>query len=298
MFKNKTYSPGSFGITLSGLSGGQAEPESRGVPRTSMADINLSEHLFFKEEEIMKSFFKKLSVVVLAAAMVLSVVPAMNATAAGLTIGVTKADAKTAYELNVGEDVDLAFFGATGYVAKTDSTNVEWKSSNTAVATVDKYGVVTAVKAGSTTISCTVKTAANNQTYTGSVTVTVKAAVASLEVTPKKYINGDFTYEIVFPTAEEATAAKAALDVKRVRVANGKRLELYTRVKASSVTANVLTFSFAASNGVTYRYEPKFVKYLDKKRSEGKIYNVAISHAAKKLVSVIWKMKNEATTYR
>jgi hypothetical protein len=39
-------------------------------------------------------------------------------------------------------------------------------------------------------------------------------------------------------------------------------------------------------------WEPSFAAYLAKKRAEGKHYNVAISHAAKKLVRLIFALEH------
>ena len=44
-------------------------------------------------------------------------------------------------------------------------------------------------------------------------------------------------------------------------------------------------------------WDPTFSAYLAKKRSEGKHYNVAISHAAKKLVRVIYHLEKSGQTY-
>lgn len=44
-------------------------------------------------------------------------------------------------------------------------------------------------------------------------------------------------------------------------------------------------------------WEPTFAAYLSKKRSEGKHYNVAISHAAKKLVRVIYQLEKTGQPY-
>ena len=41
----------------------------------------------------------------------------------------------------------------------------------------------------------------------------------------------------------------------------------------------------------------KFAAYLAKKRSEGKHYNVAISHAAKKLVRLIFALEKSRLPY-
>ena len=54
---------------------------------------------------------------------------------------------------------------------------------------------------------------------------------------------------------------------------------------------------FTATKSVC-NWNPVFAKYLDKKRSEGKHYNVAISHAAKKLVRLIFAMQKSGQSYR
>ena len=45
-------------------------------------------------------------------------------------------------------------------------------------------------------------------------------------------------------------------------------------------------------------HDPTFAAYLAKKRAEGKHYNVAISHAAKKLVRLIYAMERSGQPYR
>ena len=45
-------------------------------------------------------------------------------------------------------------------------------------------------------------------------------------------------------------------------------------------------------------WDPTFSAYLAKKRAEGKHYNVAISHAVKKLVRIIYAMQKSGQTYR
>ena len=45
-------------------------------------------------------------------------------------------------------------------------------------------------------------------------------------------------------------------------------------------------------------WDPVFAAYLAKKRAEGKHYNVAISHAAKKLVRVIYALQKSGQSYR
>ena len=45
-------------------------------------------------------------------------------------------------------------------------------------------------------------------------------------------------------------------------------------------------------------WEPSFAAYLDKKRAEGKHYNVAISHAAKKLVRLIFALQTSGKAFQ
>ena len=44
-------------------------------------------------------------------------------------------------------------------------------------------------------------------------------------------------------------------------------------------------------------WDESFAKYLAKKRSEGKHYNVAITHAAKKLVRLMFHLMNTGEAY-
>ena len=56
---------------------------------------------------------------------------------------------------------------------------------------------------------------------------------------------------------------------------------------------------YALYNATQYvcHWDPTFASYLEKKRSEGKHYNVAISHAAKKLVRVIYQLQRSGQAY-
>ena len=57
---------------------------------------------------------------------------------------------------------------------------------------------------------------------------------------------------------------------------------------------------YAIFNATKYvcLWDPTFAAYLNKKRAEGKHYNVAISHAAKKLVRLIYAMERSGQPYR
>ena len=57
---------------------------------------------------------------------------------------------------------------------------------------------------------------------------------------------------------------------------------------------------FALYNATKYvcHWDPAFAAYLAKKRAEGKHYNVALSHAAKKLVRLICAMEKSGLPYQ
>lgn len=57
---------------------------------------------------------------------------------------------------------------------------------------------------------------------------------------------------------------------------------------------------YALYNATKYvcLWEPSFVSYLEKKRAEGKHYNVAISHAAKKLVRLIFALETSGKAFQ
>ena len=57
---------------------------------------------------------------------------------------------------------------------------------------------------------------------------------------------------------------------------------------------------YALYNATKYicYWDPAFATYLDKKRAEGKHYNVALSHSTKKLVRLIYALENSGESYR
>ena len=58
-------------------------------------------------------------------------------------------------------------------------------------------------------------------------------------------------------------------------------------------------FRYALYNATKYvcHWDKSFGAYLEKKRSEGKHYNVAISHAVKKLIRVIYHLEKTNQQY-
>jgi hypothetical protein len=60
-----------------------------------------------------------------------------------------------------------------------------------------------------------------------------------------------------------------------------------------------LYLRFAIFNAAKYvcHWDPVFAAYLSKKWAEGKHYNVAVSHAAKKLVRLIFALEKSGKPY-
>lgn len=90
----------------------------------------------------------------------------------------------------------------TATVAPATATNkdVTWESSNTAVATVDVFGVVTAVKAGSATITVTTKDGGKSATCT----VTVSDTPVSIEQVTDEQINAYIVADVLYVTSPKA----------------------------------------------------------------------------------------------
>ena len=59
-----------------------------------------------------------------------------------------------------------------------------------------------------------------------------------------------------------------------------------------------LRFAIFTAAKYVFHWDPVFAAYLAKKRAEGKHYNVAVSHAAKKLVRLIYALEKSGEPYR
>lgn len=76
---------------------------------------------------------------------------------------------------------------------------------------------------------------------------------------------------------------------------SGKRESAYSHMEKRG--SRYLRYALFNATIFVCRWDPTFAAYLAKKRSEGKHYYVAISHAAKKLVRVIYKLENSGQCY-
>lgn len=70
-----------------------------------------------------------------------------------------------------------------------------------------------------------------------------------------------------------------------------------THAKMEKRGSRYLRYALLSAARYVCNWEPVFKTFLEKKRSEGKAYNVAVSHAAKKLVRLIYHLETTGETY-
>ena len=123
----------------------------------------------------------------------------------------------------------------------TDKT-VSWKSSDSAVATVDENGKVTAVKAGSATITVTTKDGSKTATCKVTVTAaTVAVTGVSLDKTELSLTEGGSATLKATVTPEDATDKTVSWKSSDSAVATVDESGKVTAVKAGSATITVTT---------------------------------------------------------
>ena len=76
---------------------------------------------------------------------------------------------------------------------------------------------------------------------------------------------------------------------------SGKLINCYAHMEKRG--SRYLRYALFNVTKYVCHWNPVFTNYLSKKRSEGKHYNVAISHAAKKLVRLIFALQKSGQTY-
>ena len=117
----------------------------------------------------MKSMMKKIAASLTAILMMIQIVPAFGETySSGMIVG-SPEGYKEALDI-VASKGTYVLVGQTLVLDANEDYEPEWKSGNTAVATIDEDGVVTAVAAGTSTITATVK---SPQMQTAVIDVTV-----------------------------------------------------------------------------------------------------------------------------
>nr|MCR5824854.1 Ig-like domain-containing protein [Lachnospiraceae bacterium] len=199
---------------------------------------------------------------VLVVAVCFALLPATEAKAARgrVALGETKATTKNSFELEIGETIDLNFYGATGYVSKKDSNSVFWKSSNSNIVSVNnKNGVITAVAPGTVTVSMTVTVAATRMSYEGKVEVTVKAK----DKVQFKLVAFDKAV-LIYPSEEAAmVAAQKGIEVRRVRRYNSGGTTTSRVIPKATIdleNKKIINIEMSFNRGDTYQF---FAEGLD-----------------------------------
>ncbi len=163
-----------------------------------------------------------------------------------VVLGTSKDNTFAEYTLNLGETVDLNFYGVTDWAAGKYACT--WTSTNTEVATVDKMGVVTPVAAGTTEVSVAIVDKATGVALNvAPVVVTVPDAMANLSYTVAQV--SDITANLTFENEVAITAA----DISLSRVYDGD-IEVAWPIEEVKVNGNVVTIKpyVAFSDGDKY----------------------------------------------
>ena len=135
------------------------------------------------------SFMKRVAMFVMALAVVLTTVlvpvPAKAAAADAFVV--------SSYTMAKGEKWTLNVYNA-------DNAKISYKSSKKSVATVSKKGVVTAKKAGSATITVTIKE--GKDTYQGKTKIKVKSKVTTADQIKRVNTELNLLYKYTYELAE------------------------------------------------------------------------------------------------
>ena len=143
---------------------------------------------------------------------------------------------KSSLTLTEGESETL-----TATISPSDATNknVNWKSSNTSVATVSSSGKVTAVTAGTSTI--TVTTDDGGYTATCEVTVIAPVSGVSLDKSSLELVEGSSETLVATITPSNATNKKVSWKSSNTSIATVDQTGKVTAVKAGTATITVTT---------------------------------------------------------
>ncbi len=150
-----------------------------------------------------------------------------------VVLGTSKNDTFSEYTLNLGETVDLNFYGVTNWTAGKYACT--WTSTNTAVATVDKMGVVTPVAAGTTEVTVAIVDKATGVALNVvPVSITVPESTANLSYTVAQV--SDITANLTF----EGEISLKASDISLSRVYDGD-IEVAWPIEEVKMNGNVVT---------------------------------------------------------
>ena len=83
--------------------------------------------------------------------------------------------------------------------------------------------------------------------------------------------------------------------VRQTTYQSGKLTNCYAHMEKRG--SRYLRYALYNATKYVCHWNPVFAEYLAKKRAEGKHYNVALSHATKKLVRLIYALQKSGKAY-
>jgi uncharacterized protein YjdB/GH25 family lysozyme M1 (1,4-beta-N-acetylmuramidase) len=187
-------------------------------------------------------------------AMRIKLVPKVDVTSISLN--------KSSDTLNVGDTDAL-----TTSISPSNATNnnIDWTSSNNAVATVDKNGKITAIAAGSAVI--TAQSEDGNKTATCSVTVNSKTQVLPVGVSYTAHVQNIGWMPSVSDGAEAGTDGKSlrveALKINLVNAPAGASIQYQAHVQNIGWQSLVSDGAEAGTDGKSLRVEALKIKLVN-----------------------------------
>lgn len=99
-----------------------------------------------------------------------------------------------------------------------------------------------------------------------------------------------------FANFESADKIMAYAGLSPSTYQSGKLINCYSHLEKRG--SRYLRYALYNATKYVCLHDPTFAAYLAKKRAEGKHYNVALSHAAKKLMRLIFALEKSGQSYR